>query len=354
MLALVLVFLSAACLFAQKQPFTVETMLRISRIGEPVLSPDGRTVAFTVQTVDLDKNTKPKQIWAVALNGGFPRQLTRDGDLNDRPRWAPDSRLIYFVSNRGGSSQIWTMNPDGGNARQITRISTEAEGPMVAPDGKKIVFLSSVYPECGADDQCNKNKLDQDSKSKVKARIYDSLLFRHWNEWQSPRRQHLMAIDSDGTGMRDLTPGTRDVPPFSLGGPDDYAISADSNEVAFTMNADANLAASTNSDIYTVPVAGGAEPKKITNSPGADDAPLYSPDGKYLAFRSQARAGYESDRFRLLVLERATGRTNSLSESLDRWVGGVTWSPDSTRLFYTVEDRGRTELQMIAVTGGGA
>jgi dipeptidyl aminopeptidase/acylaminoacyl peptidase len=144
------------------------------------------------------------------------------------------------------------------------------------------------------------------------------------------------------------------VPPFSLGGPDEYSISPDSNEVAFIMNADANLAVSTNADIYTVPIAGGSEAKKITTSPGADDAPNYSPDGKYLAFRSQARAGYESDRFRLLVLERATGRTTNLSEALDRWVGSVTWSPDSTRLFYTVEDRGRTGLQMIAVTGGGA
>jgi dipeptidyl aminopeptidase/acylaminoacyl peptidase len=354
MLALVLAFLSATCLFAQKQPFTVETMLRISRISEPVLSPDGRMVAFTVQAVDLDKNTKPKQIWSVALNGGLPKQLTRDGDLNDRPRWSPDSRQIYFVSNRGGSGQIWTMNPDGGSARQVTHLSTEADGLLIAPDGKKIVFLSNVYPECGADDACNKTKLDEESKSKVKARIYDSLLYRHWNEWQSQRRQHLMSIDSDGTGLRDITPGTRDVPPFSLGGPDDFAISSDSNEIAFTMNADANPAASTNSDIYTVPVGGGSEPKKITNSPGADDAPLYSPDGKYLAFRSQARAGYESDRWRLMVLERATGHTTSLSENLDRWVGGMTWSPDSTRLFYTVEDRGRTGLQMIAVTGGGA
>lgn len=351
---LLLVLLCATGLFAQKQPFTVETMLRIARIGDPALSPDGRLIAFTVQTVDLDKNTKPTQIYTVPLYGGLPRQITHDGAENERPRWSPDSKQIYYVSNRGGSSQIWTMNPDGGNAREIAHLSTESTGILVAPDGKKIVFLSSVYPECGADDLCNKNKLEEESKSQVKARIYTSLLYRHWTEWQSKRRQHLMAINTDGTGVKDLTPGMRDVPPFSLGGPDDYAISPDSNEVAFTMNIDANLAISTNSDIYTVPMAGGGEPKKITTSAGADDAPLYSPDGKYLAFRSQARAGYESDRWRLMVLERATGRTNSLSEGLDRWVGGMTWSPDSTRLFFTVEDRGRTGLQMIAATGGGS
>src|ERR1019366_6301049 len=276
MAVLVLAFLSAAFLFAQKTPFSVQTMLRISRISEPALSPDGRTVAFTVQTVDLDKNSKPKQIYTVAMSGGFPRQITREGMDNERPRWSPDSKQIYYVSDRDGSSQVWSMNPDGANARQITRLSTEASGILVAPDGQKIVFLSNVYPECGSDDLCNKGKIDDQAKSKGKARIYTSLLYRHWNEWQSKRRQHLMVIGTDGTGLKDLTPGTRDVPPFSLGGPDDYAISPDSTEVAFTMNTDPNPATSTNSDIYIVPIGGG-DAKKITISPGADDAPLYSP-----------------------------------------------------------------------------
>lgn len=338
--------------FAQQQPFDVAAMLRLARISEPALSPDGKTVAFTVQTVDLEQNTKPKQISVVGLSGGFPRQITREGTDNERPRWSPDSKAIYFISNRGGSSQVWTMNPDGTNARQVGQVSTEAGGILVSADGKKIVFASSVYPECGSDDKCNKDKIDTEAKDKVKAHIYTSLLYRHWTEWQTKRRQHLLVMNSDGSEVKDLTPGSHDVPPFSLGGPDDYAISPDSAELAFTMNVDANLALSTNSDVYTVPLSGG-EAKKITISPGADNAPLYSPDGRYLAFRSQARAGYESDRWRLMVLERASGRTNNLSEAVDRWVGSMTWSPDSTRLFFTVEDRGRTFLQMIPVTGGG-
>src|SRR4029077_11957570 len=154
-----------------------------------------------------------------------------------------------------------------------------------------------VYPECGADDACNQRKLEEESKNKTKARVYTSLLFRHWNEWQGARRRHLMVADADGSGIKDLTPGPREVPPFSLGGQDDYAISPDSTEVAFAVNTDAELATSTNSDIYTVPLEGG-DAKKITTGPGADNTPLYSPDGKYLAFRSQARSGYESDRWR--------------------------------------------------------
>jgi dipeptidyl aminopeptidase/acylaminoacyl peptidase len=337
--------------FAQKQPFDVLTMLKLARISEPQLSPDGKLVAFTVQTVDLDRNSKPKQIYVVPLNGGLPRQITRDGADNERPRWSPDSKQIFYVSNRDGSMQVWRMDPDGNNTRQISHFSGEAGGILVSGDGKKIVFVSSVYPECGSDTDCNKKKIDEDAKDKVKAHIYTSLLYRHWTEWQSKRRQHIMVMDSAGSNVKDLTPGTHDAPPFSLGGPDDYAISPDSSEVAFTMNVDPNPATSTNSDIYTEPITGG-EPKKITISPGADNAPSYSPDGKYLAFRSQARAGAESDRWRLMVLERTSGRTTNLTETLDRWVESITWAPDSTRVFFTVEDRGRTGLQMMSIAGG--
>jgi dipeptidyl aminopeptidase/acylaminoacyl peptidase len=179
------------------------------------------------------------------------------------------------------------------------------------------------------------------------------LLYRHWTAYETKRRQHLLVVDADGSNAKDLTPGPHDVPPFSLGGPEDYTISPDSLEVAFTMNADQELATSTNSDIYTVPITGG-EIHKITIGLGADNSPLYSPDGKMLAFRSQERAGYESDRWRLMVLDRASGKTTNLSESLDRWVEGMTWLPDSERLVFTTEDRGRTGLQMISATGGGA
>jgi len=344
--------LCTAPAFAQKRPFDVETLLRIQRIGDPALSPDGKQVAFTVATPDLSTNSQPKQIWLVSVTGGTPRQLTREGTDNERPRWSPDSRQIYFISTRGGSSQVWVMDADGSHPRLITRLATEASGVLVSPDGKKLVFQSSVYPECGADNTCNQRNLDADAKAPSKARIYTSLLYRHWTEWRTRRRQHLLVANTDGAEVRDLTPGNYDVPPFSLGGPEGYTISPDSLELAYVMNVDPIPAASTNSDIYTVPLEGG-DPRKITIGPGADDSPLYSPDAKYLAFRSQPRAGYESDRWRLMVLDRATGKTTNLTESLDRWVESFTWSPDSTRLFFTTEDRGRTGLQMISATGGG-
>ena len=169
------------------------------------------------------------------------------------------------------------MDADGRNPTQITNLSTEADGEMFSPDGKNLVFTSDVYPECGADDACNQKKLDAEKDSKVKARIYTDLLYRHWTAWQTRRRSHLMVVRSAEGRPSDLTPGMHDVPPFSLGGRDDYDISPDGKEVCYTMNADPVPATSTNSDFYVVSIAGG-QARKITINPGAD-RPRYSPDG---------------------------------------------------------------------------
>jgi dipeptidyl aminopeptidase/acylaminoacyl peptidase len=350
---LLLLLTTCALVFAQKKPFDVNALLELKRIGDPQLSPDGKLVAFTVQSVDVAANKKPVQVWIVPLEGGAPRQITQDGESNQRPRWSPDSKRIAYLSDRGGSSQIWMMDPDGGNAKQVTNLATEADGHLFSPDGKNLVFTSAVYPECGADDACNKKNLDAEKAGKVKARIYTELLYRHWNAWQGKRRTHLLVTPVAGGAIRDLTPGTRDVPPFSLGGSDDYDISPNGQEVCYSMNADPVPAASTDSDLYVVSIAGG-QPVKITITPGADSNPRYSPDGKYLAWRAQLRAGYESDRWRLMTLERSSGKVANLTESLDRWVNSFTWSPDSGSLFFTTSDRGRQPIQVIPAVGGAS
>ena len=354
---LILLLAMAAIAFAQKLPFTAEAMMKVARLSEPALSPDGKQVAFTVQMVDVEKNTKPRQIQLVPLAGGTPIALTSEGN-NYRPRWTPDGRRVVYISTKGGSAQIWMMEANGANARALTSLSTEADGVTISPDGQWLLFTSDVYPECGADDACNKAKLDAEEKSKVKARTYTSLLYRHWTEFQGKRRKHLMLMPAKGGTVRDLTPGSHDVPPFSLGGPDDYVFSPDSKEIAYVANPDDNLAFSTNNEIYTIPVeapAGtSAEPKKLSTSPGYDSSPLYSPDGKYLAWRTQATAGYESDRWRLTVMDRETGKVASLTEGSDRPVQSFAWLPDSSQIFYTIEDRGRQIVLRQDLQGGGA
>lgn len=347
-----LLFLSfGAVLCAQKLPFDVQALMKAARLSDPQISPDGKRIAFVVQRVDLDKNTKPTHIYVVPADGGSPRQITTEGDRNERPRWSPDSKRIAFISNRGGSAQVWLMDPDGSNATQVTRLASEAGGVLFSPDGKNLVFTSEVYPEC-PDDACNQKKLEAEKASKVKARIYTSLLYRHWSEWRGARRKHIFIVPAGGGPARDLTPGTRDAPPFSLGGPDDYAVSPDGAELCFVMNPDPEPAVSTNSELYVVPAAGG-QPRKITTNVGADNSPQYSPDGKLIAWRAQLRAGYESDRWRLVVADRVTAEAKILTESMDRSVGSFAFSPDSKRIFFTVEDRGRQALQMIPASGGG-
>ena len=344
---------AAASLWAQKPPFDAQALLDLARIDDPQVSPDGRLVAFTVQRIDVPNNKRITQIFLVPVAGGLARQITQDGDDNERPRWLSDSKRIAFISDRAGTSQVWMQTVDSADARQITNLPTEAGGVLVSPDGKNLVFSSDVFPQCGADSACNQKELDTEKNGKVKARIYTELLYRHWNRWAGARRSHLLTVGIAGGEVKDLTPGTRDVPPFSLGGSDDYAISPDGSEVCYAMNADAVPAISTNADLFVVPMTGGS-PRKITTNAGADSSPSYSPDGKYLAWRAQVRPGYESDRWRLWVMDRLTGRVTDLSENMDRWVNGFVWSADSANLFYTSEDRGRQSIQFKSMRGGEA
>lgn len=350
MLRFWLICLSLAVPLFAAPGIDIETMMRIRRVSDPQLSPDGKTVAFAVQSVDLAANKKTTQIYSVLLAGGEPRVLTSEGS-NDRPRWSPDSKEIAFVSVRGGASQIWLMNADGTGAKQVTKLATEASGVTFFPDGKRVLFVSEVYPDC-ADEACNARLLKEEQESKSKARTFTSLLYRHWNQWGSKRRSHLMMASVDGGAVKDLTPGRFDVPTFSLGGQDGYAVSPDGKEVCYVMNGENEQALSTNSDLWTVSPDGG-EPQKITVTAGADVGPVYSPDGQWIAWRGQKIAGYESDRWRLFTIRRKDGQVRDLSETLDRGIQSVNWSPDSTRLFFTVEDRGRQGIQMVAISGTG-
>jgi dipeptidyl aminopeptidase/acylaminoacyl peptidase len=341
---------------SNKRPFTFEDMMSLKRIGGPQISPNGKWVLFSAVDVNLQENKKTPHLWVVPLAGGESRQLTSDPAGEDRGRWSPDGRQILFVSSRDGSSQVWVagFDPDGGtlsgDVHKITSISTEADGALWSPDGKNVLFTSQVYPDC-PDDACNKSRDARQAASKVKAMIFTRLFYRHWNSYTHFKRSHLFVVPSSGGTARDITPGDHDVPPFSLGGQDLYAISPDSQEVAFTSNIDEVEATSTNNDIFVVPITGGT-PRKLSTSPGGDSTPLYSPDGRYLAWRMQERAGYESDRFRLVVYDRKSGQIRNLTEDFDRWVEAMAWSPDSTTIYFTSTDKGEAPIYRISVAPG--
>jgi dipeptidyl aminopeptidase/acylaminoacyl peptidase len=376
-----------ASLFAQsaKHPFTFEDMMKLKRVDEPVPSPDGRWVVFSATDVDLEANTKISHLWIVPANGGESKRLNETPNHEERPRFSPDGKHLIWTSKATDPTQIWMcdFNSDSGtlvgSPHQVTNISTGADGAIWSPDGKNIVFVSEVYPDC-KDDACNKQRDAELKKSKVKAKIFTKLFYRHWNAFTEFKRSHLFVIPADAVGdavsvpgkptasptvPRDLTPGDHDVPPFHLGGQDMYAISPDGQELAYTSNIDEVEATSTNSEIFTVPLAGssanaqsGSDPKKISTSPGADTTPLYSPDGKYLAWRSQARAGFEADKWRLLIHDRQSGKTRDATEKFDRSVGSFVWrqweNPETIDLLFTAEDHGESEIYSGMATEAGA
>lgn len=350
-------FLGVTIMSAAKHPLTFDDLMKVQRVGDPQISPDGQWVAYSVTVVDKEKNVKNADIWVSPIAGGEARQLTRSEKSDERPRWSPDGQLLAFVSARDGSSQIWILPLAGGEARKVTSIATEAGGVAFSPDGKHLLFTSDVYPDCDNSDpqkalECNAAKKKAAEESKVKAHIATRLLFRHWTEWKDGKRSHLFIVPVDGSKPpRDLTPGDFDVPPFSLGGPDDYAFSPDGREICYTSNHDPHEERSTNMDLFVVNVATG-ETKKITANPGYDGSPQYSADGKFIAYRAQMRPGYESDRFRLMLYERATGTHKSLTEKFDRWVDSFAWAPDSKKLYFVAGDRGRNSIFEVPVAGG--
>src|SRR5437773_1648050 len=289
---------------------------------------------------------------------------------------------------------------------RFTNIATEADGELWSPDGKNILFKADVYPECDGtpaeEAACNEQKLKQSRESKVSAQIFTHLLFRHWNAYRERKRTHLFVIpidscgtshvgadassarpgdagqavvehrstwrvgapaptqDGEGSGpcvaARDLTPGDYDAPVFSLGGQDNYAFSPDGQEICFTSNHDKVEATSTNNDLFIVPVHVEADAtsarvlaatKNVTaDNKAADETPLYSPDGKYIAYRAQARPGYESDRWRLMLYDRKRKKSINLTENFDRWLGSFSWI-GGHEISFTAENAGESPIYWI-------
>lgn len=349
--------LTLACGFASaaqetaKHPITFDDMIKMHRVAEPQISTDGKWVAYSVATPDMDANRNVTNIWMVSTSGGAAAQLTQSGH-DSSPVWSPDGKTIAFLSSRSGEAQVYVLSLEGGESQRLTKLSTGADLVKWSPDGKTIAFTSSVYPDC-KDDDCNKKRDEENEKNKVKAHVAERLLYRHWTHWNEGKRSHLFVIPADGSAApRDLTSGADyDVPPDQRGGPADINFSPDSKEICFTAVTDKMEAISTNGDLFTVPVAGG-EIKRITTQPGFDGAPAYSPDGKYIAYRAQLTAGYESDRWRVMLYDRQTGKIENLTEGFDRSADELAWSADSKSIYFTAENETQKPLYQMAPRPG--
>ena len=342
-----MVALASVALAQDSRQFTINDLLKVRRVGDPRVSPDGQRVAFTIGDVNFDANRIVTHIYLMPLDGGGMKQITSGDRSASSPRWSPDGKKIAYTT--GG--QIWVMDSDGDNKTQVTKISTSAAGPVWSPDGKWIAFTSDVHPDC-SDDDCNKKKDEQADKSKVKAHITERLLFRHWDEWRDVKRTHVFVVSSKGGTAKDLTPGDFDSPPYAAATGVDYAFSPDSRELAYVRNPDKVEAISTNSDIYVAPVTGGPARNITAKNRGYDVGPIYTRDGKYIVYRSQATDGFEADRWRLMLYNRATGSSVELTKGFDLQVDEVALSPDGNSIYFTAGERGHQPIYKIPALGG--
>src|ERR1700688_2382593 len=334
-----------------KRPITFDDMMKLHRVSAPEVSADGKWAAFEVSTPDMEANRNASNVWIVSTAGGEAVEVTQSGH-DSAPAWSPDGKTLAFLSSRDGNSQVYLLSMEGGEAKKLTTLSTGADLFQWSPDGKTVAFTSAVYLDC-KDDACNSKRDEEKEKSKVKARIYDHLLFRHWDHWSEGKRSHLFLMAMDGNASaRDLTPtADYDIPPDERGEVSDFAFSPDSKEICYTAVPDKVEAISTNGELFVAPVAGG-DAKKITTNPGFDGDPVYSPDGQFIAYHAQLTAGYEADRWRVMRYDRHTEKIEDLTEKPDRSAEGLAWSTDSKTIYFTAENETLSPVYAIDARGG--
>ncbi len=336
-----------------KRAITFDDLIKMHRVEGSQISRDGQWVAYAVSTPDMELNRGVSNIWIIPATGGEAIQVTQGG-RDTSPAWSPDGKTLAFLSARDGNSQVYLLSMKGGEAKKLTQLSTGADVFKWAPDGKSIAFTSAVYVDC-KDDACNAKRDEEKEKSKVKARIYDHLLYRHWDHWSEGKRSHLFVMAADGSvPARDLTPeADYDIPPDVRGDSSDVNFSPDGKEICYTAVTDKVEAISTNGDLFVVPVSGG-EAKRITSNPGYDGNPVYSPDGRAIAYHAQLTAGYEADRWRILLYDRQTGKSTDLASGFDRSANDLAWSPDSKTIYFTAENETLQPIYALEARAGAA
>ena len=336
----------------QQKHITFDDLYGYKHIEGISLSPDGNDIVFEVTEFDLTVDKSTSNLWLISTSDGQPQQFTNSG-YDYQPSWSSDGQTIAFISERSdgidnpGSPQIWLIPFTGGEAGCLTDISTGAEGPEWLHDDGILLFTSKVYPDC-PDDDCNSKRDKAKEKAKVKAKLYDHLLYRHYNHWFEGKRNHIFMYDIHSGEYTDLTPFDKDAPPIALARGDDYCISHNGSEISFAMNTDTVVAVSTNNDIFTISVK-GRQLTRISTGHGNDTDPAYSPNGRYIAYKSMARAGFESDQQDLMLHNRIKKTTVNLTTDFDRSIGNYVWGPFSKYIYFTAIDKGKSNIYRLAI-----
>jgi len=339
---------------AARHPLTVEDMLAMERVSDPVRSPDGKLIAYTLRSTDYDANTGRTDVWVVPTDGEAARRLTSHPDKDGSPLFSPDGKWVYFVSTRSGSPQVWRIAIAGGEAEQVTKLPVEI-GSFIVVDSHRLILAIDVYPDAATLDDTAKRDLAR-AQNKSKAMAFDELLFRHWDTWEDGKRSHLFVWE-EGKAPRDLTKGAKvDAPTHPFGGIEELAISADKKTLVYCGKDEGKKAAwSTNVDLWTVPLDGSKAPERLTASNKAwDGNPVFSPDGKTLAYLAMARPGYEADRRRVVIIDWASKKSRVLTDAWDRSPEELVYSTDGKSIYAPADNLGQRALFKIDAQTGAA
>ncbi len=349
---------SGASLAEAPHPFSVHDMLAMDRISDPQVSPDGRSVVFTIRTTDLEANRGRTDLWVMDSDGGNVRRLTAHeaGDWN--PRWCLNG-TVFFLSTRSGSSQIWNIDPRGGEAVQMTDLALDVSNLEVVPTLSSFLFTMDVYPGMTVDETVAHD--EELAAAKTTGMIYDELMFRHWDQWEDGKRTHPFLLAGGDSEARpvDLTPGLdADTPTQPWGGSEELAVSPDGKSLLFTAKVPpgSEAAWSTDYDIYSVPTDGTGGWTCLTeDNPAWDTTPTFAPQGDALAWMAMRRAGFEADRFAIKVRGWPSGSTRTLDlvyDSLKLSPHSLAWAADGKSLFCNADYLGQNSLFSITLKDG--
>lgn len=339
---------------AEMHPFSVHDMWAMKRISDPQVSPDGSRIVFVLRSYDVKADSRSTDLYLMSANGSDLHQLTTHSASDFNPRWSPDQRWIYFLSSRSGKFQVWKISPAGGEASVVTDLPVAAGNLEISPTGDRLVFSMEVYPECSSLD-CTADRNQKEVEIKSSGILYDRLFVRHWDTWKDGKRSHLFAYSLQDKTLIDLMQGMdADSPSKPFGGSEEFAISPDGKTLIFTARASGHEESwSTDFDLYQVPLDGSGKAKCITEANQAwDTEPVFSPDGKTVAYLAMKRPGFEADRFRIMLRNQTDGSVKNLTEEWDRSPHSLVWSEDGRTIYATAANFGQQSLFAINVSNG--